>query len=407
MSTHRPAGDGPTADSGTSESPASAGPDPESEPDDAHSEDQVAAFDARRRRCPVDHDEHLGWAVLRHAEVLEVLHDHETFSNHVSTHLTVPNGMDPPEHTPHRAINERYFTPERMAALEPVCRRIAAELVDALPRDVDVEVMEAFARTYALRVQTAFMGWPESLHEPLRAWTLANHRATLSRDREATAAVALQFDGYIRELLDARRAAQPRGRHVAVDVTTELLGETVDGRPLTDEEIVSVIRNWTVGELSTIAASVGILLHLLASRPQEQRRLRADRALLPAAVDEMLRVHPPLVANRRRATRDVTLGGQPVAAGDRVTVVWASANRDEAVFGDPDEVRLDRDPADNLLYGAGIHVCPGAPLARLELRVVLEEVLARTAEITLGAGTPPQRATYPASGFSAVELRFR
>lgn len=378
-------------------------------PTEAHGQepDQVAAFDARRRRCPVDHDEHLGWAVLRHAEVLRVVTDHETFSNRVSAHLTVPNGMDPPEHTPHRRINERYFTPDRMAVVEPRCRRIAAELVDALPRGTDVEVMDGVARTYALRVQSAFMGWPESLHAPLREWTLANHRATLSRDREATTAVALQFDGYIRALLDERRAGPaPRGRHAATDVTTELLGETVDGRPLTDEEIVSVVRNWTVGELSTIAASVGILLHLLASRPDEQRRLRADRSLLPAAIDEMLRIHPPLLANRRRATRDVELGGQRVAAGDRVTVLWASANRDEAVFGDPDALRLDRDPTDNLLYGAGVHVCPGAPLARLELRVLLEEVLDRTAEITLAAGTAPEHASWPASGFSSVALRF-
>src|SRR5690625_4566241 len=172
-------------------------------------------------------------------------------------------------------------------------------------------------------------------------------------------------------------------------------------------EIVSILRNWTVGELSTIAASAGIMAHYLAEHPELQDRLRARPQDLPAAIDEMLRIHPPLIANRRVATRDVELGGRQIPAGDRLTVIWASANRDEQVFGDPDEFRLDRDPADNLLYGAGIHVCPGAPLARLEMRVFLEELLAATTAIELVPGEAPVRAAYPASGFTTLPLLLR
>ncbi len=362
--------------------------------------DQVRAYDRMRARCPVARDDFLGWTVFSHADVRRVVTDHETFSNVVSARVSVPNGMDPPEHTPHRRVNERYFTPERMAALEPTCRRIAAELVAALP-DGPVEVMAALAQPYALRMQTAFMGWPESLHEPLRAWTARNHAATLARDPEALAAVAVEFDGYIRAQLDERRQA---GADAPDDVTTALLRERVDGRPLTDEEIVSVVRNWTVGELGTIAASVGILVHALAADAGLQDRLRREPALLPAAADEVLRVHPPLIANRRVTTRPVTLGARDIGAGERVTVLWASANRDEAVFGDPDEVRLDRDPADNLLYGAGIHVCPGAPLARLEMRVLLEELLAGVAAVRPGTGDAPAFAAYPAGGFTSVPV---
>lgn len=364
-------------------------------------DDQIAAYDRVRERCPVAYSDYLHWSVFRHAEVMRVLNDHDTFSNAVSRHLSVPNGMDPPEHTKYRKIVEAYFGPQRMQVFEPICREIAVDLANRLPEDGETELMSGFAQSFALRVQCAFMGWPEDLHEPLRQWVLKNQAATLGGHRAATAAVALEFDVYIRELLDVRREA---GREAPDDVTTDLLKERVDGRPLTDEEIVSIIRNWTVGELGTISASVGIIAHELAERPELQRQLREQPSLLPTAIDEILRLHAPLIANRRVSTRAVEIGGRELGAGERVTLIWASANRDEAVFGDPDELRLDRDPSLNLLYGAGIHVCPGAPLARLELRLVMEELLARTRRIAPVPGKPPVRAMYPASGFASLPL---
>src|SRR5690606_13055969 len=120
---------------------------------------------------------------------------------------------------------------------------------------------------------------------------------------------------------------------------------------------------------------------------------------------EILRIDAPLIANRRITTRAVELGGRRIEAGERLTLLWASANRDEDVFDDPDAFRLDRDPSLNLLYGAGIHVCPGAPLARLELRVVMEGLLRPTLHIALVRERPPVRACYPAGGFSELPLR--
>lgn len=119
-----------------------------------------------------------------------------------------------------------------------------------------------------------------------------------------------------------------------------LLHERVEGRALTDEEIASILRNWTAGERGTIAAAVGILVEYLAARPQLQQQLRMEPARLPAAIDEILRIHAPLVANRRVTTCPVEIGGRQIGAGERVTILWASANRDEAVFGDPDEFLL-------------------------------------------------------------------
>jgi cytochrome P450 len=298
-------------------------------------------------------------------------------------------------------VIERHFEPERVAAFEPLCRAISADLVARLEKGVEIDLVAQIARPFAVRVQCAYLGWPSALHAPLLEWVRRNHEATLARDTGAMAAVALEFDGYIGDLLAARRAA---GADAPDDITTDLLREDVDGRPLDHDEIVSILRNWTVGELGTIAACIGILGHYLAANPQIGRQLRENPELLPAAIDEILRMHAPLVSNRRLTTRPVEVGGRRIAAGERITLIWASANRDEAVFGDPDEFRLDRDPAQNLLYGRGIHVCPGAQLARLELRVVMEELLKSTRRIDPAPGRLPSTAIYPASGFSALPL---
>lgn len=364
-------------------------------------EDQIAAYDRMRQRCPVAFSEYRQWSLFRHEDVVRVLGDPETFSSEVSRYLSVPNGMDPPEHTVFRSVIDPYFAPDVMEWFEPICRKIAVELIERLPHGEKCEVIAGFAEDFALRIQSAFMGWPETLHEPLREWTRRNHAATLAADREAMAEVAMDFDSYIQELLRERREA---GDLAPDDVTTRLMRERPAGRPLTDAEFVSLVRNWTVGELATIAASVGILMHFLATHPGIQQRLRDRPDLLPGANDEILRIHAPLISNRRRAAKAAEIGGRSIEPGAGISINWASANRDERVFGDPDEFRLDRDPEANLLYGKGIHACPGAPLARLELRVLMEELLARTRAIRMVDEQMPVNAPYPASGFLSLYL---
>jgi cytochrome P450 len=355
-----------------------------------------------RHRCPVAHSDYLNLSLFRHGDVMRVLNDPETFSNAVSSYLSVPNGMDPPDHTRYRSIIEHYFGPQRMAVFEPVCREIAASLVNGLSRGGEVEFNARFAQDFAMKIQCAFLGWPQELHTPLLHWIRKNREATLAGDRIALDRVAVEFDTYIKDLLVQRRES---GADAPDDVTTSLLHERIGDRLLHDDEIVSILRNWTVGELGTIAACVGILAHYLAEHPDVQQRLREQPSLLPKAIDEILRIRAPLIANRRISTKRVEIGGRKLPAGQRITLIWASANRDETVFGDPDEFRLDRDPARNLLYGSGIHECPGAPLARLELRIAMEELLARTAWIEFVPGNPPKNAVYPAAGFSALPLR--
>jgi cytochrome P450 len=363
--------------------------------------DPVAAHDFMRGGCPVAYSELFGWSLFRHDDVTRVLADHETFSNVVSKHRSVPSGMDPPEHTAYRRVLEPYFAVDRMRDFEPICRSIARALLTPLPRGPAFDAMEAFAVPFAVRCQCAFLGWPEALVEPLSRWARRNQEATLAGDRELLSQLARQLRGYVDELLAARRHGAAGGSN---DVTSSLMEVRVNGVPLTDEELTSVLRNWTVGEVGSLAAAVGIVAHDMAVRAGLQQRLRTDPGLLPAAIDELLRVTGPLVSNRRVATRDVEIGGRRIAAGERISLMWLAANRDPAVFAAPEEVRLDRDPQHNLLYGAGIHVCPGAPLARLELRVAFEELLGCSRHIEL-ADAGPRRARYPANGWASLPLR--
>jgi cytochrome P450 len=366
--------------------------------------DQVAAYDTMREQCPVAYSELLGWSLFRHQDVLAALHDPVTFSNVVSSRRAVPNGMDPPEHTEYRRIIESYFEPGRMQVFEPKCRAIAGELVQSLVGRDKVEAMGELAQPFAVRVQCGFLGWPSYMHAPLSHWILKGHGATVLKDRAALAELAREFEGYVDELLQSRRAA---GEQASDDITTNLMREEIWGRPLEFDEIVSIVRNWSAGEIGTISAAIGILIHYVAVHLELQEQLRDEPSLLPAAIDEILRLHGPLVANRRVTTREVEIRGRRIAAGERISLNWIAANRDGRVFADAEKFRFDRDPAANLLYGAGIHVCPGAPLARLELRLVMETLLDRTTSIALITERPHIKAVYPVSGFSVLPLRLR
>lgn len=382
----------------------------ESRADDVQ-KDQIASYDAMRAKCPVAHDEFMGYSLFKNEDVKFALAHPEIFSNRVSTrHIAVPNGMDQPEHTPFRAINDRYFTPERMQEFEPKIRTEVKSLVEALPRGEDIDIMSEFAKLYAVRIQNAFMGWPACLEQPLIEWMEKNRAATLRRDRQEIEKVALEFDGYIQDLLRLRKEA---GAQAPKDITTELLHDLIDlsaispgeeQRTMTDEELVSLIRNWTVGELSTVSACAGIIVNFLGENPQEAQRLRENPSEIPAAVEEIMRLEDPLVTNRRLTTQDVEVGGRTIPAGSRVTINWTSANRDEDAFEKATEYHPGRNQDNNLVYGAGIHVCPGAPLARLELRILVEELLAATESIEVKT---TKNSVYPVVGYSQVVAVFQ
>lgn len=367
--------------------------------------DQRSAYDEMRERCPVAYSKPFGRTLFRHEDIEQVLHDPEGFSNKVSRHLSVPSGMDPPEHTVYRRLIEPYFSPQQVSALEPRCRVIAGELADKLPARDSTEFIGAFAQPFAARAQCAFLGWPDQLAEPLSEWTVKNQQATREQDRRNLAATADEFTGYVLAMLRDRRQGRIQAGDDA-DLTARLLQERVHGRPLNDEELVSILRNWTVGEVGTLAAAVGILVHFLAGHPELQQRLRDNPSLLPDACEEILRLHNPLVANRRVATgATAEIGDCPIRAGERLQLNWIAANRDPRVFANPEEFQLGRDQSRNLLWGSGVHVCPGAPLARMEMRIAMETLLEQTRSLALCSDRPPKPARYPASGFETLHIR--
>jgi hypothetical protein len=244
------------------------------------------------------------------------------------------------------------------------------------------------------------MGWPVEDWNRVAEWTHGNQEAAFRRDREAGAQLAREFERYVTEIIEARRADP-----VADDVMTDLVNTSVDGAPLSNERIVSALRTWTAGH-GTVAGALGIVVAHLARDAGLQQRLREEPVLIDHAVGEILRADGPLVSNNRTATRDVELGGRSVSAGERLSLMWIAANRDPAAFEDPDTVDLRRPADDSLLFGSGIHRCLGEPLARLELRTAVAELLRNLDAMEPASTAVPPRHVYPSNGLAELTIRF-
>lgn len=377
-------------------------------PDDlsAAGRDLRAFTDELRARHRVVRNAGGEWVLLGHDLVVQAALEDATFSSAVSRHLQVPNGIDGDEHTAWRKALDVFLTAGALAPFHAGFRRVAADLVAALPGGEPVDAVSRIGVRFAVRAQCAWLGWPAHLEDRLVDWVAENHAATRSGDREWTRRVAESFDAIIHSVLEPRRDAAREPESASDDVTVRLMRSRVDGRPLTDAEIVSVLRNWTGGDLGSIAQCVGVLVHYLATHREMQDRLRAgvDDEEFDAVIDEILRIDNPFVSNRRVTTCPVTIGGAELPRGARVKLNWTSANRDEAVFDDPDVLDPQGNARHNLVYGIGRHVCPGRLLAILELRIALQALLAATSSITLAPGQPPERATAPVGGWASVPV---
>lgn len=209
------------------------------------------------------------WVLLRHDLVRRSALDDTSFSSAVSRFPQVPNGLDGPEHTAFRAALDPFLSPAALAPYQADFERIAIELVTTLPRGASMEAVREVGAAFAVRAQSAWLGWAPELEGRLLDWIEDNHAATRSGEVARTAQVAEEFDDIIRSVLTERRDADP-----PTDVTGELLWVEVRGRRLTHAEIMSVLRNWTGGDLGSIALCAGVLVHHLASRPALQSRLR-------------------------------------------------------------------------------------------------------------------------------------
>lgn len=366
--------------------------------DPAVLQDQRRAYDEMRGLCPVAHSEALGWSLFSHGDVTAVTRDPVAFSS-ATRRLAIPNGMDPPEHTVYRNALKPYFLLDRMAFFEPRSRQIARDLLDPMVERSDVEAIGDFVDPFAHQALCAFMGWPVEDWNRVSGWTHGNQDAAFRRDREAGARLAREFATYVTEILQARRADTSSS-----DLMGDLVHLRVHDRELSDEQIVGLLRTWTAGH-GTVAAAIGIVIRYLAEHHELQGSLRAQPDLLDAAIWEILRTDGPLVANNRTTAHDVEIDGHTIPAGERISLMWIAANRDPAVFSDPDRVVLERDRGGNVLFGAGIHRCLGEPLALLNLRVGVEELLRSVAHFEIDPSNASVRSVFPSNGLSALPLR--
>jgi cholest-4-en-3-one 26-monooxygenase len=331
------------------------------------------------------------WAVTRHAEVQQAAAQPLVFSSARGITLRKPNApffesdvlvvLDPPRHGPLRRVASPKFTPKAMRARREDIERLATELVDAVVADGggEVDFVDRIAAPFPLAVIAWTLGAPLADVPRLHQWTnevIGKNDPEYQREGETPGQTVKrarkELHAYFGELVERRRA-DPED-----DLMTELARAELDGRPLTDAELVSYCELLVeAGNETTRNAVSGGLLALM-EHPGEWARLKADPDLLPEAADEILRWVSPISHFTRVATEDTVLGGQAIRAGDQVALYWASANRDEAVFGDDaGTFRVDRRPNPHLAFGFGEHFCMGAHLARIEIEVIFRLLLDR------------------------------
>lgn len=362
--------------------------------------------DELRPQHPLVRNDRGEYVLLRHQDVKAAALDDETFSSAVSAFLQIPNGLDGEVHDRYRSALDEFLTPEAVAPYRQRFEQIAAHLVATLPTGVAVDAVDEVGAVFAVRAQSAWLGWSARYEQPLIDWVAQNHQATRSGDRDRMRQVAEAFDSLIRSIISERRG--PGGEVIGEDLTCDLMRTRVEGQPLTDDEIVSVLRNWTGGDLGSIALCVGVILHYLATEAAIQDRLRSgvSDAEWDAIIDEILRIDDPFLTNRRITTCPVEIAGVRLEAGVRVKLNWTSANRDEAVFADPDAFDPFGNAAENLVYGIGRHVCPGRGLATMELRIATKALVGATTRIALAHDQPLNRQVHPVGGWEDLPVVF-
>jgi len=366
-----------------------------------------------RRECPVAHSDAWGgfWAYTRHADVIAAAADSDLYitskQNVVPkvafTGRRPPLHLDPPEHTPYRRALAPLLTPQRVSRYEPVIRSICAELLSAMAARGGGDICEEFSARMPIRVFNAWMNLPDAQAAELAEVGRRYNIAVQSNDMEATQQTSLRLYDMARAVV-ADRKRNPMDP--SEDATSALLAARVDGVPLPDDMIVGTIRQVLVVGIIAPTVMIGSIAVHLSRHPELQTRLRGNPGLVGAATEEFLRLYTPYRGFARTATADVTLHGRTVPAGEPIALVYASANRDDAVFADAESFRLDRpNMHESVAFGRGPHACLGAALARLEMRVALEELLRHTpGGFELAGDIVPTR--FPEIGALRVPLRF-
>ena len=380
--------------------------------------DPYPVYARMRERDPV-HRSRLAnaWLFSRHADVDAILRDHRRFASDPrrgrlsrrQAKLLPPAEeftlifLDPPDHTRLRALVTKAFARRPVAALEPRIRAILGALLDDIDDPSAVDLMEAVARPLPIIVIAEMLGVPPEDRARFRLWSAQRARLlepTIGmRERAAGNEASKAFDAYFRAIIEKRRA-EPRG-----DIVSALVEAEDEGERLTEREMLNLLRLLIIAGNETTTNLIGNGVLALLRHPAELERLRQDPALIPSAVEELLRYDSPAQAMFRRVTEDCEVGGHRLRARDNLALLLGAANRDPEAFDDPDRLDVTRTGSAHVSLGRGIHHCLGAQLARLEGRIALEMLLERFPRMGLLDERPRFRPSMVLRGLESLPLR--
>lgn len=359
----------------------------------------------------IEFDEEIGaWQVYGHPETLQALSDPKTFSSNLTSffaaadlagqeqsfeEMTAGNlvQLDPPDHRKLRSLVSSAFTPKVVADLEPRIAALTHDLIDRADGE-DVELVRDLAYPLPVTVIADLLGVPASDHEQFREWARAmgenkNEFSLTGMTDEQKRDMRAQLDGAKKMGEYIAGHAAERRRVPREDLLTRLVEAQVDGERLSDTEVVNFASLLLLAGHITTTMLIGNTTLCLDANPAQAARVRADRTLVPTTIEESLRLLTPFALFARRTTAEVTIAGQHVPA-NQALMLWAgAANRDARVFADPNAFDPARDPNPHIAFGRGVHFCLGAPLARLEGRIVLNILLDRYRELRTDPANPP------------------
>ena len=379
-------------------------------------QDPYPTYAKLRGRDPVHRSRLMdAWVFSRFADVDAILRDHRHFSSDPRKRVasgrraSLPNVeepsmlfLDPPDHTRLRALVNKAFTPRAVAALEPHIRELMTTLLDAVDDPAAFDLMEAVAKPLPVIVIAEMLGIPPEDRAQFAVWSDQRARIlepTLSPDERETADAAMRsLDEYLMPIISARRV-DPKD-----DIISALAQAEEEGDKLTEREVLIMLRLLLVAGNETTTNLIGNGVLALLRHPDQLAAMREDPALIPSAVEELLRFDSPVQVDVRSVLDDCEVNGFRVRRGDNVVTLLGAANRDPDRFEAPDRLDVRRGDQNHLSFGRGIHHCLGAPLARLEGRVVLQALIERFSSLRLLEDRPAFRSSVALRGLLALPV---
>jgi cholest-4-en-3-one 26-monooxygenase len=378
------------------------------------------AFALLRREAPVYwHPDRTGsgfWVVSRYRDVMAVSLDSRTFSSarggtilrefegeELESNRAIMLNMDAPRHTRFRRLVNMGFSPRMVSRLVPQVREMASRIIDAVAARDGCDFVTDIAAELPLQVIAEMIGVPLEDRHLVFKWSnqmIGFDDPEYQPSSDVSKVAAMEMFMYANQLaLD--RKDRPRD-----DLVSVLMAAEVDGEKLTEVEFDAFFLLLAVAGNETTRNLISGGMLALVEHPEERARLLRDPALLPTAVEEMLRWVSPVMYFRRTATRDTELGGQRICEGDKLTIWYGSANRDEDVFPEPQRFDVGRIPNEHLAFGIGHHFCLGANLARLEIQILFEELLRRLPDLELAGPVERLRSNF-INGIKHMPVRWR